>query len=122
MDEVCSPEYSALALPSRLRAAPAKKETLSMVPGTSKPSVSRIGFPAWRLSILASSPAMVSSSAANLCIAVERSAGVAPAQPGNAAFATATASSTSSTDARVQVATTSPVEGLATVNGADELP
>ncbi|HWM06316.1 MAG TPA: hypothetical protein VNP92_28575, partial [Actinophytocola sp.] len=62
MVEVCSPEYSALALPSRLRAAPAKKETLSTVPGTSKPVVSRIGLPAWRLSAVASSAAAASSS------------------------------------------------------------
>src|SRR3712207_1907293 len=120
--EVCSPEYSALALPSRVRAAPAKKETLSTVPGTSKPWVSRIGLPACRLSAVASSPATASSSAASRCIAVDRSAGVAPAQPGNAAFAAATASSTSSTEARVSVATTSPLEGLVTVRGSDELP
>src|SRR3712207_7065982 len=122
MDDVCSPEYSALALPSRVRAAPAKKETLSTVPGTSKPWVSRIGLPACRLSAVASSPATASSSAASRCIAVDRSAGVAPAQPGNAAFAAATASSTSSTEASVSVATTSPFGGVVTVSGAGEVP
>ena len=35
--DVWSPEYSPAALPSRLRAAPAKNATLSTVPGTSKP-------------------------------------------------------------------------------------
>ena len=35
MLDVWSPEYSAVALPSRWRAAPAKKSMLSMLPGTS---------------------------------------------------------------------------------------
>ena len=43
-----SAEYSAEALPSRCRAAPAKNAVLSTVPGTSKPVDSRIGLPVWR--------------------------------------------------------------------------
>ena len=47
MEEVWSAEYSAVALPSRWRAAPAKKEMLSMLPGTSNSVASRTGFPVW---------------------------------------------------------------------------
>ena len=57
IEEVWSAEYSAVALPSRLRAAPEKKSMLSMVPGTSNSRVSRIGLPACRLSSWANSSA-----------------------------------------------------------------
>ncbi len=63
-----------------------------MVPGTSKPSASRICLPAWRHSVRASSSATAASSAANRCINVNRSAGVAPDHAGKADFAAATAS------------------------------
>ena len=45
MLEVWSGEYSAVALPSRFLAAPAKKSALSMVPGTSNSRASRSGLP-----------------------------------------------------------------------------
>ena len=61
--------------------------------------------------------ATASSSAASRCIAVDRSAGVAPAQPGSAAFAAVTASCTSSTESRVSVVTTSPLAGWSPSTG-----
>ena len=79
-----SAEYSAVALPSRLRAAPAKKSTLSIVPGTSNSRASRIGLPALRLSSRAISSARSDSSRANVVSTAERSAGVARDQSGYA--------------------------------------
>lgn len=97
--EVWSPSYSAADLPSRWRAAPAKKEVLSTVPGTSNSVESLIGLPHWRDSTYAKSSACSARTAAKRCIASARSAGVAPDQPGNASRAAATAASTSAVPA-----------------------
>ncbi len=51
--DVWSAEYSPVARPSRLRAAPAKNAMLSIVPGTSKPVERRIGLPVCRVSVRA---------------------------------------------------------------------
>ena len=95
MSEVWTPSHSADALPSRLRAAPAKKDTLSIEPGTSNSVVSRMGLPHCRVSTRAYSSARPSSRAASRVSAADRSAGVAPAHSGKAALAAATATSTS---------------------------
>ena len=93
--EVWSGEYSPAALASRTRAAPAKKAVLSMVPGTSKPVLSRSGFPVCAVSTAASSSARRRSSAARACSRSERSPGVVRDQAGKAAAARPTAASTS---------------------------
>ena len=85
--DVWSPEYSAAALPSSARAAPAKNETLSTVPGTSKPVASRIGLPVCRDSVRARSSARSSRSAASRVSAADRSTGGAADHSGNAARA-----------------------------------
>ena len=109
-----SPEYSALAMPSRRRAAVPKKAVLSTVPGTSNSRARRIGLPAWRLSSWASSSARSSSSWAALSSTVERSAGVARLHSSNAVDAAATAASTSSCPARVTVSIVALVLGSST--------
>ncbi len=114
MDEVWSPEYSAVALPSRWRAAPAKKAMLSMLPGTSNSVASRTGFPVWLTSSAMSCSALASTSSASLASTVERSTGVAVFQPGSAARAEATAASTSAEVARAISATVLPSAGLVT--------
>ena len=112
--DVWSPEYSALAMPSRRRAAVPKNAVLSTVPGTSNSRASRIGLPAWRLSSRASSSARSSSSWAALSRTVERSTGVARLHSSKAAPAAATAASTSAWPARVTVSMVSLVLGSRT--------
>ena len=114
MLEVWSPEYSAVALPSRWRAAPAKKSMLSTLPGTSNSRASRAGLPVWLTSSATSSSVCSAVSAASLASTADLSAGVAPAQPGSALRAAATATSTSVGVASASSATTSPVAGLMT--------
>src|SRR6185437_8811253 len=87
MLDVWSPEYSAVALPSRWRAAPAKKSMLSTLPGTSNSVASRTGLPVWLTSSATRSSACSPASAASLASTADRSAGVAVAQPGRAARA-----------------------------------
>ena len=95
MLDVWSAEYSAVALPSRWRAAPAKKSMLSMLPGTSNSAANRTGLPVWLTSSATSSSACSAASCASLARTADRSTGVAVAQPGSAARAAATATSTS---------------------------
>ncbi|CAM5258046.1 hypothetical protein STANM309S_01660 [Streptomyces tanashiensis] len=103
MYEVWSPLYSAADWPWRWRAAPAKKAALSIVPGTSNSVVSLSGLPHWRDSTRAMSSAQSARTPARRCRASDRSPGVAPAQPGKAALAAATASSTSAVEASAYV-------------------
>jgi hypothetical protein len=105
-----------------LRAAPAKKATLSMVPGTSKPVARRIGLPVWRLSVRASSSAWSASTAASRVSAADRSTGGASDQAGNAARAAATAASTSPASASTTCSRTSPVAGSVTSKTSPEPP
>src|SRR5882757_10451071 len=112
MLDVWSTEYSAVALPSRWRAAPAKKSMLSTLPGTSNSVASRTGLPVWLTSSATSSSACSPASLASLASTADRSAGVAVAHPGNAVRAAATAASTSAVVARAYSATTPPFAGL----------
>ena len=93
------PEYSAAALPSRLRAAPEKNATLSMVPGTSNSVVSVMDLPASADSTSASPLARSSRMTASLASAAERSRGVAVDHSPKARRAALTARSTSSAEA-----------------------
>src|SRR6478736_7276994 len=105
--------YSPALLPSRLRAAPAKKRRLSAQNGiSSREAIS--GFPAFRVSICASSSAFCSITSASLCSSSERSFGVASSHSGSALFARSTASSTSSADMFGTWSMTSPVAGFRT--------
>ena len=105
IEEVWSAEYSAVALPSRCRAAPAKNAMLSMLPGTSNSVANRTGFPVWLTSSAMTSAALASSNSASLNSTADRSAGVAVDQPGSAARAEATATSTSAGVASAKSAT-----------------
>ncbi len=75
MLDVWSGEYSPDALPSRLRAAPAKNDTLSIDPGTSNSVESLIGLPVCRVSVRAMSSDISVSSAAHRVRTAERSPG-----------------------------------------------
>ena len=114
IDDVWSAEYSAVALPSRWRAAPAKNAMLSTLPGTSNSVARRTGLPVWLTSSATISAAWDSTSSASFASTAERSAGVAADQAGSAARAAATAVSTSTGVARANSATTLPSAGLIT--------
>ena len=114
MIEVRPSEYSPAALPSRLRAAPAKKRRLSAMNGISSSKNALRGLPASADSRSASTSAFSSIASASLSSAVDRSPGVVVDQPSNAARAAATARSTSSEEESGACAMTSPVEGLIT--------
>ena len=105
--------YSPAALPSTTRAAPAKKRTLSIVNSRSK-SATPFGLPTLALSRLESSAALALITSANLCSAVERSAGVVRDQLSKAALAASTARSTSASPPLGTSAITSSVAGLMT--------
>src|SRR3954470_5788970 len=105
--------YSPADLPSRLRAAPAKKRRLSAENGISSREAIN-GLPTLRDSICASSSALSSITSASLCRSSERSFGVASSHSGRAFFARSTASSTSSADMFGTCAIVSPVAGLRT--------
>src|SRR6478672_2668060 len=87
--------YSPADLPSRLRAAPAKKRRLSAENGISSRETIN-GLPTLLDSICASSSALSSRICASLCRSSERSFGVASSHSGSARFARSTVSSTSS--------------------------
>ncbi|CAM5743628.1 hypothetical protein SHIRM173S_05179 [Streptomyces hirsutus] len=70
-----------------------------MLPGTSNSRLSFRGLPHCRDSARAKSSARSATTAANRCIASDRSPGVAPAHAPNAFRAAATAASTSSVPA-----------------------
>ena len=114
IEEVWSAEYSAVALPSRWRAAPAKNVMLSTLPGTSNSVASRTGFPVWLTSSAMISSAWSWTNSASLNRTADRSEGVAVDHPGNDVRADATARSTSAGVAKASSATTAPVAGLMT--------
>src|SRR5581483_2952892 len=105
--------YSPADLPSRLRAAPAKKRRLSAENGISSREAIN-GLPTFRDSICASSSAFSSITSASLCRSSERSLGVASSHSGSAFFARSTISSTSSADMFGTWAIVSPVAGFRT--------
>ena len=104
--------YSPAALPSRQRAAPAKKRRLSAITGISSLSTAASGLPAFSASRRASSlpfSSRISASASNAC---ERIAGVLCDHSANAARAARTARSTSCGLEFGACASSSPVAGL----------
>ena len=104
--------YSPAALPSRQRAAPAKKRRLSTITGISSLATAARGLPAFRASRRASSSPFSSKRSAIASSAFERSAGVVCDQEANALRAAATASWTSSGVELAACASSSPVAGL----------
>ena len=119
---VWSAEYSPVARPSRLRAAPAKKATLSTVPGTSNSRASLIGLPAWRLSASANSSARAANATEMRARISARSPGVVPDQPPKARRAACTAASTSLWEASWIASYASPQEGSTRSIVVDEVP
>src|SRR5215471_4653218 len=105
--------YSPADLPSRLRAAPAKKRRLSAEKGISSREA-MTGLPTFTDSSCASSSALSSSTPASACRSSERSFGVFSSQSGNAVWAASTARSTSSAPQRGTSAIVSPVAGAIT--------
>ena len=81
--------YSAAALPSRVRAAPAKKRIWSTIGGISSLAVSPSGLPVFWLSSATSSSACSSTASAKRSRARWRSAGVTSRQVSNALAAAA---------------------------------
>src|ERR687884_1147664 len=105
--------YSPLDLPSRTRAAPAKKRMLSEQTGISSFAYGS-GLPTLRDSISASSSACSSTTSASLRRSPARPAGVVSSHSGSACFAAWTARSTSSAVACGTSAIVSPVAGFNT--------
>src|SRR5690242_4233673 len=105
--------YSPVDLPSRLRAAPAKKRRLSAENGISSREAMS-GLPTLTDSSCASSSACSSITSASLCRSSERSFGVFASHSGAAACAASTARSTSSAPQRGTSAIGSPVAGAIT--------
>src|SRR4051794_5215740 len=114
--------YSPEALPSRLRAAAAKKRRLSIVSGTSNALENFSGLPVLRDSVRAKSSARSSSRPARRSSTAARSAGVIRLQTPlrKAARAAATARSASAAEASATSAIGSPVAGSWTVRVADD--
>src|SRR4051794_14701403 len=114
--------YSPEALPSRLRAAAAKKRRLSIVSGTSNALENFSGLPVLRDSVRAKSSARSSSRPARRSSTAARSAGVMRLQTPlrKAARAAATARSASAAEASATSAIGSPVAGSLTVRVADD--
>ena len=104
--------YSPAALPSSIRAAPAKNRIWSTIGGISSDLVSPIGLPVLRASAATNSSARASSLSAIRSSARLRSDGVASRQPSKATAAEDTAASTSTSRDSGAVAKTSPVAGL----------
>jgi hypothetical protein len=86
-NEVNPDMYSAAALPSRVRAAPAKKRIWSTIGGISSDAVRPSGLPVLRLSRATSSSACSSMASASRSSASCRSAGVVSRQVSNAVLA-----------------------------------
>src|SRR5215475_2332057 len=105
--------YSPVDLPSRLRAAPAKKRRLSAENGISSREAMS-GLPTLADSSCASSSACSSITSASLWRSSERSFGVFSSHSGAAACAASTARSTSSAPQRGTSAIVSPVAGAIT--------
>ncbi len=108
--------YSPAALPSRLRAAPAKKRRLSAMTGISSFVAFSIGLPAFSASSRASSFPCSSIRSASASSAAERCAGVVFDHPSNARRAAITALSTSSGVEIGARAISSPVAGFSTAS------
>src|SRR3954462_8444914 len=106
--------YSPAALPSRLRAAPAKKRRLSTIAPISSSLTACSGLPALRASSSAISSPCSSSASASLSSASERSPGVVFAQPSKAFRAALTARSMSSAVESGACAKGFPSAGLST--------
>src|SRR5579875_3753331 len=105
--------YSPVDLPSRLRAAPAKKRRLSAENGiSSRDAIS--GLPTLADSSRASSSAFSSITSARAWSSSERSFGVLSSHSGSAFRAASTARSTSSAEQRGTSAIVSPVAGAIT--------
>ena len=105
--------YSPVDLPSRLRAAPAKKRRLSAENGISSREAMS-GLPTLTDSSCASSSACSSITSASEWRSSERSFGVFSSHSGAAACAASTARSTSSAPQRGTSAIVSPVAGAIT--------
>ena len=114
MNEVWPAMYSAAALPSRWRAAVAKKRSWSTIGGISSERVSATGLPVFSTSRAISSSARASTASAMRNSASERSDGVVSRHVSNASAAARIAASTSSGRDRAASAYCSPVTGLTT--------
>ena len=106
--------YSAAALPSRWRAAVAKKRSWSTIGGISSERVSATGLPVFSTSTAISSSARASTASAMRNSASDRSAGVVSRHVSNASAAACIAASTSSGPDRTASPYCSPVTGLTT--------
>ena len=106
--------YSPALLPSRCRAAAAKKRIWSIIGGISSDAVRAIGLPVFSTSAAISSSARASMASAMRNRASERCDGVVSRQPGKASAAAAIAASTSAWPDSGAVAYFSPVTGLMT--------
>ena len=95
MEEVWSFRYSAVALPCRWRAAPAKKRIWSTIGGISSARVTATGFPVFCVSTRTRSSARASMASAMRKRARLRSDGVASRHCGKASAAACMAASTS---------------------------
>src|SRR5437773_1395211 len=105
--------YSPQALPSRMRAAPAKNRRLSAETGISSLAY-ECGLPTFSDSSSASSSVCSSIASASLSSASARSPGVVSSHSGSAFFAASTARSTSACVPRGTSAIVSPVAGFRT--------
>ena len=106
--------YSAAALPSRWRAAPAKNRIWSTIGPISSPRCTEYGLP-----VFSHSRCMISSPRASIASAIrmsasDRSDGVVSRQPSNAAAAACIAASTSAGPDSAASAYCSPVDGSIT--------
>ena len=114
--DVWSAMYSPADLPSRCRAAPAKKRIWSTIGGISSDNVTATGLPVLALSTATSSSARASMASAMRKRARLRSDGVASLHPGKAAVAAAMAASTSSAPDTGASKFGSPVLGSSSVD------
>ena len=106
--------YSPALLPSRLRAAAAKKRIWSTIGGISSEAVRATGLPVFSTSTAISSSARDSMASAMRNRARERWDGVVSRHPGKASAAAVIAASTSADPESGAVAYFSPVTGLTT--------
>jgi hypothetical protein len=113
MIDVYPSTYSAADLPSRLRAAPAKKRRLSTENGISSTAIAE-GLPTFRDSSCQSSSAFSSMTLARASKSSIRSFGVFVCHSSHALRAASTARSTSASEPFGTSAMTSPVAGLST--------
>ena len=112
MNDVWPAMYSPALLPSRWRAAVAKKRIWSTIGGISSERVRAIGLPVFSTSSAISSSARASTASAMRNRASERSDGVESRHDSNAAAAACIAASTSAGPDSGASAYTSPVTGF----------